>query len=230
MLIPSRRIPATGSVTSPRPADSCPRARAGRTVLVAAETRSATADQADGFLAVPPERQFETLWTLRALVRGLELDVGDGLLVSWAERLKTAHYAAVFFSTDLRPAATVEALLLLVRDLNEFTRCVAVPLGGPGNPSGAEAVLSWQTGYPAAVDFACGFPRFCPGEATAESRLARAEADTAVIVGGPDDATLSSAARAHLSAIPRIVIAPDAAAATVGLTSVRALASTLAVP
>jgi formylmethanofuran dehydrogenase subunit B len=145
-------------------------------------------------------------------------------LRAWADRLRAARYAAVFYGTDPGPASHIAALFLLVRDLNAVTRCVAVPLGEPGNRPGAEAVLAWQTGYPAAVDFAAGFPRFRPGTATAEARLATGAADAALIVGA-EPAGLPAAAREHLDRIPRVVIAPDAAlpsrAATVGLTSAR---------
>ncbi len=50
----------------------------------------------------------------------------------------------------------------LVRDLNDRSRFVLLPLGEGGNPSGAEAVLAWQTGYGEGVDLARGFPRSLP--------------------------------------------------------------------
>ena len=51
-----------------------PEGRAGRTVIVADSRRTATAARADIFLPVDPDRAFETLWALRALVRGVDLD------------------------------------------------------------------------------------------------------------------------------------------------------------
>ena len=125
-----------------------------------------------------------------------------------------ARYGAFFFGPELGRArggqANVEAALLLVRDLNAVTRFVALTLGGPGNPSGFEAVLTWQAGAPFGVDFSLGYPRFLPGEATAADRLARGEADAALIVADDPTPGLPPAARDHLDRIPRILIAPDA--------------------
>ena len=58
----------------------------------------------------------------------------------------------------------VEALGLhaLVRDLCRITHAVAVTLRHEANAAGAEDVLAWQTGYPAAVSFAAGHPRSNP--------------------------------------------------------------------
>jgi formylmethanofuran dehydrogenase subunit B len=195
-----------------------PEGRAGRTVIVADAHRTATAAQADVFLPIDPDRQFETLWALRALVKGIdrggERAPGEASLRDVADRMVRARYGAFFFGPGLGRAlggpANVEAALTLVRDLNASTRFVALTLGGPGNPSGIEAVLSWQAGAPLAVDFSLGYPRFLPDEATAPDRLARGEADVALIVADDPAPRLPPAARDHLDRIPRIVIAPDA--------------------
>ena len=60
--------------------------------------------------------------------------------------------------------------------MNAHARFVCVPLGGPGNATGADNVLTWQTGYPFAVNLARGYPRFGPGEYTAMDVLGRGEA------------------------------------------------------
>jgi formylmethanofuran dehydrogenase subunit B len=141
--------------------------------------------------------------------------------------LVRARYGAFFHGPALGAcgAATVQEAIALVRDRNEPARFVALALGGPGNPSGAEAVLTWQAGAPLAVDFARGVPRFLPSEAGAHARLVRGEADAALVVGPVPD-RLPPAAIAHLESIPRVVIAPDATVppvqATVALASARA--------
>ena len=79
--------------------------RAGRTVIVVDQERTATAEQADLFVEIDASRQFEALWVLRALVRGLELDsirvrehAGADLprLQELAEPLMAARYGAFF--------------------------------------------------------------------------------------------------------------------------------------
>ncbi len=106
----------------------------------------------------------------------------------------------------------------LVRDLNASTRFVILSMGGPGNASGAGAVLTWQTGFSSSVNLARGVPRSVPGATSAESLLASGGADAALIVADIDPVGLSQAARDHLARIPRIVIAPNATAPEVSAT------------
>lgn len=189
-----------------------PEGRAGRTVVVVDRAETATAKRADHFLAIAPEDQFAALATLRGAIRGLDIP-GPPNLLALAERLKSARYGAFFFgpSPGRSPngRATIEAALALVRDLNDRNRFVALTLGLPGNPAGAEAVLAWQSGYPLGVDFALGSPRFRAGGSIA-SILARGEPDAALIVADDFASTLPEAAREHLGRVPTIVIAPEA--------------------
>ena len=68
--------------------------------------------------------------------------------------------------------------------------------------------MSWSTGYPFAVNFGRGYPRFNPGEFTAVDLLARREADAALIVATDPAANLPQAAIDHLERIPTIVLDP----------------------
>jgi formylmethanofuran dehydrogenase subunit B len=157
------------------------------------------------------------------LIRDVPLDQGrveasTGIpwkqLRDWADRLSNARYGAFFLGDGLGKtrggSANVEAALLLVRDLNAINRFVALTLGGPGNPAGAESVLTWQTGFPTGVDLSLGVPRPLPDGLTAADLLARGEVDAALIVADDPAPTLSPEARDHLRRIPTIVIAPDA--------------------
>jgi formylmethanofuran dehydrogenase subunit B len=201
-----------------------PEGRAGRTILAAASEYTPTAARADRHLLVPADAQFEVLTALRALINKIELDpervaAATGVawddLLEWAQRLTRARFGAFFFDANLGRArggaATVEAALMLVRDQNASTRLVAMTLGGPGNPAGAESVLTWQAGYPVGVDYSAGYPRSLAGE-TAADRLARGEADVALIVADDPITALPQAARDHLLRIPTVLLAPDATA------------------
>ncbi|MEA2631554.1 MAG: formylmethanofuran dehydrogenase subunit [Chloroflexota bacterium] len=202
-----------------------PGGRAGRSVIVADTERTATAARADAFVAIAEERQFETLWTVRALARGIALDprrverlTGTSLevLLGFAGRLLVARYGAWFYGPSLGwgrgGSACIEAALTLVRDLNARTRFVILPLGESGNAAGAEAVLTWQTGSPQSVDFSGDFPRALPDRSSAAAMLERGEADVALIVADEVEPWLPDAALRHLEQIPRIVIAPRATA------------------
>src|SRR5947209_5901203 len=51
-----------------------PAGGSGRTVVVVDVRATPTAEQADLFVPVEPGRDFEALWTLRSLIRGLPID------------------------------------------------------------------------------------------------------------------------------------------------------------
>ncbi len=162
-----------------------------RTVIVA---RSNSKTPADVTHRVDPCSQLAVLATLRAILRNAWLDrarveTATGLsfeaIQGWASTMMTASYGACFFGSDL-PAASIESLLLLVRELNERTRFVAIGLGQAGNLAGAESVLTWQAGYPSAIDFSSGVPHSLVGDTSVDARLARSEGDVLLILGQSD--------------------------------------------
>jgi formylmethanofuran dehydrogenase subunit B len=187
---------------------------AERTLVVVDVQRTATADEADEFIELPPELDFEALWAMRALVRDLPLDRDRAArlpldaLERLAGRLRACSYGAVLHG----PAGYVNALALLalVRDLARVAHVVALQLRQDGNARGAEDVLAWQTGYPAAVSFARGHPRSRPREFSAAGLLERGETDAALIVGFDALRHLPPRAADHLRGIPTIVVDPRA--------------------
>jgi formylmethanofuran dehydrogenase subunit B len=138
-------------------------------------------------------RDLEIALSLRALVNDIP-PAGESIggvplavLREAAERLRRARYAAILWD----PAATAGAggdavassLALLARDLNRHTRCVARPLGAGGNVAAAMAALAAACGYPRAVSFASGTPRYGPGEHDAARMIGDGRADVLVLVG-----------------------------------------------
>jgi formylmethanofuran dehydrogenase subunit B len=187
---------------------------AERTLVVVDAQRTATAEEADEFIELPAELDFEGLWAMRALVRDvpIERELAARLpldaLARLAGRLRGCGYGAVLHG----PAAYVNALglLALVRDLAAVAHVVGMPLREEGNSRGAEDVLAWQTGYPAAVSFARGHPRARPGEFSAAGLLERDETDAALIVGFDALRHLPPRAAAQLRRIPTIAVDPRA--------------------
>src|SRR4051812_10367587 len=197
-----------------------PGGRKDRTVVLVDVRKSKSAPAADIFLQIKPRKDFEALWALRALVKGLDLDpaVGDeaGIpleqLKDVAERMKSCKFGILFFGMGLSMTRgrhlNVEAALGLARDLNQYTRFYAKPMRGHGNVTGADNVVSWQTGYPFGVHLGRGYPRFNPGEFTTADTLARGEADAALIVASDPMGNFSQPAREHLARIPYIALDP----------------------
>ncbi|MFM7865699.1 MAG: formylmethanofuran dehydrogenase subunit B, partial [Planctomycetaceae bacterium] len=195
-----------------------PQGRAGRHVVVLDCQPTATAARADQFLQLESGADLEVISVLRMLLAGREPGVSSvgGLAVQQlsclADRLKKARYGAVFFGVSLAQGrcghATVEALLRLVTDLNQWTRFVVRRMRVPGDVTGADSVLCWQTGYPFSVSLTRGYPRYGPGEYSAENLLAAGEPDCVVLVGGERVPRFSEAARRHLDSVPVILLDP----------------------
>jgi formylmethanofuran dehydrogenase subunit B len=198
-----------------------PDGRRSRTVVAvdvqvsgAAGDRRGPAD-ADARVVVPPDEEMATLAALAALVSGRD---PGGSNVAWvrarevAERLIKARYAAIIAdaegATDTGRAA---ALITLAQALNGPARCALSLLRAGGNRSGADAVATWQTGFPIAVDFARGYPRYLPYEGTAHARLARGEVDALLLAGSA--ALVPPDLLALTTRVPRALIGPRASAA-----------------
>jgi formylmethanofuran dehydrogenase subunit B len=115
------------------------------------------------------------------------------------------------------------ALAGVAQALNGRTRCALITLRGGGNRNGADAVMTSQTGYPAAVDFARGYPRYRPYDGSAAARLP-ADVDAVLVVGSV--ALLPAAVRALIGALPVAVIGPAASAARLGRAQVLVDAAT----
>jgi formylmethanofuran dehydrogenase subunit B len=190
--------------------------RAGRHVVVVDVKRSESSDLADTFIQVKPGKDFEVLWALRGLACGIPLDVpvvggvSRATLIDLANRMKGCRYGSVFFGLGLTRHGishiNVEALLRLVTDLNRHTRFVVRRMRIPGDVAGADSVLCWQTGYPFSVSLNRTYPRYNPGEFTANDMLERKEVDGVVLVGTEGIEKLSEAARATLCEIPSVIL------------------------
>ncbi|MBI2994841.1 MAG: formylmethanofuran dehydrogenase subunit B [Gammaproteobacteria bacterium] len=197
-----------------------PNGKKDRYVVLVDVRRTPSAPVADLFLQVKPGHDFELAWALRALVRGRRLDPGieeaTGIplatLTDLAARMKSCRYGVLFFGMGLTMTRgrhfNSGAVLALATDLNEYTHFVAKPVRGHGNVTGADNVVSWQTGFPFGVNFSRGFPRFNPGEFTTVDTLSRGDADAALIVASDPAANFPKAAIEHLGRIP--VISLDA--------------------
>jgi len=177
-----------------------------------------TSRMVDKFIRIEPGTDLEVLQTIRALIRGHSLDVSEvgGISIADLEEvataMKTAKYGVLFFGLGLTQSwgrhRNIDAAIRLVQDLNAHTKWGLMPMRGHYNVSGANKTSTWVTGYPYAVDFARGYPRFSPGEYTAVDMLARGEADALLNIAADPVAHFPRNAVGHLTKIPVINIDP----------------------
>ena len=198
-----------------------PNGRKDRTAVGIDVRKTKTAKAMDLFFQIKPRADFEALWTLRALAKGIEVDPvqvknDTGIeLERWQDlmnRMKAAKFGVILFGMGLTMTRgkhlNSEALLSLARDMNKFTRFVVKPMRGHGNVTGADNVVTWQTGYPFGVNLSRGYPRFNPGEYTSSDTLARGEADAALLIACDPMANFSQPARERLKSIPYVALDP----------------------
>jgi formylmethanofuran dehydrogenase subunit B len=164
-----------------------------------------------------PEQELGVLAELRARLAGRTLGDAGGPAAELAElagRLTHAKYVAVVHdgegAAERRSPDRTEALIALAQALNAPTRAALSTLRGGGNRSGAEAVMTWQTGYPFAVDFSRGFPRYPPDRRGAELFERRTFA-AALVLGAPG--SVPEAMRPGLGGVPVVAVGPRASEA-----------------
>ena len=187
-----------------------------RTVVSVSIGRDAGPADADLRLALEPAQEVLALAELRAGLLGRPLGA-PGLppaLADLAARLVQAKYAAIVHegepTDEQRSPERVEALIGLTQALNTPTRAALSTLRAGGNRNGAEAVSTWQTGFPFAVDFSRGAPRYRPERR--DGGPAAGPPPAAVLVAGAAG-RLPEQLAAALRGVPTVAIGPRASAA-----------------
>jgi len=196
-----------------------PQGRRDRTVVVVDVRPTGSSRKADFFLQVRPGSDYEVLTALRALLKDETLEVTEvggvsvAQLADLLERMRGCRFGVIFFGMGVTQTGgkhlNIAELLALVAELNAYTRFTAMAMRGHGNVAGADCVLTWQTGYPFAVNFARGYPQYNPGEFTAVDMLGRQEADAALIIASDPIAHFPRRAADQLRRIPTIVLDPE---------------------
>ncbi len=214
---PVARYPrfATRYAVEPRGLEA-PRGRGSRTVIAVDVGAGRGPADADARVEIAGGDEVDALGVMRATVQG-RVASDEARFRGSAElagRMSQGRY--VVLVADGEPGAApadpdrAEALVTLAQALNAPTRCALIVLRGGGNRSGADAVLSWQTGFPFAVDFAPGFPTYRP-HAGAAALLAAREIDAALLIGSP--ASIPAPLIGGLAGLPTVAIGPRASAA-----------------
>lgn len=186
-----------------------------RTLVVVDVRKTDTAKVANRFIQIEPNGDYELLSALRLAIRGRQIPekvsgVPREEIEKLAKMMKECHFGAIFFGVGVTMSAgknrNIDAVLSLVRDLNAYTKFIIMPMRGHHNVTGFNEVLTWRTGYPYAVDFSRGYPRYNPGETSVIDVLARKEIDVALIVGSDPIAHFPLKAAEHLMEIPVITL------------------------
>lgn len=171
---------------------------------------------ADARVTISADVEVDALGVMRAIALGHPLPDVLALrpAVQLARRMMQAQYVALVH--DAEPDGTpadpdrAEGLIALAQALNGPTRCALSTLRAGGNRSGADAVVTWQTGFPCAVDFGRGYPSYRPHDGAA-ALVARREIDATLVIGSPG--SVPERVARGLASVPTVAIGPYASAA-----------------
>jgi len=191
----------------------------GRKLIVFDAIKTMTAEAADYFVQVEPNKDYEIMEALRCLINDQELDVEKvgGVPVEYltdvADAMVNCDFGAIFFGLGLTASAgrfrNVEIAIALTRDLNRKTKFVIAPMRGHFNITGANIAFAWATGYPYAIDFSQSYPQYNPGEFTTIDLLKRGDNDATLVIGSDPGAHFPKPSMQQMMKHPLIVINPD---------------------
>jgi formylmethanofuran dehydrogenase subunit B len=192
--------------------------RDGRKIIVFDPIKTMTAQAADYFVQVEPNKDYEVFEALRCLVNDRELDVDKvgGIPVEYlteiADLMVNCEFGAIFFGLGLTASAgrfrNIEIAIKLTQDLNRKTKFVITPMRGHFNIAGANVAFTWRTGYPYAIDFSQGYPQYNPGEFTVIDLLKNSDNDATLVIGSDPGTHFPSRSMQKMLQHPTIVINP----------------------
>ena len=194
------------------------RSRKDRKIVVVDVRETATSRMADLFIKVEPGKDYELITALRMALydHDIEQDFIAGVsrekIYELADIMRSAKFGVLFFGLGVTMSEgkerNIEEVEKLVQDLNSWTKFVLLAMRGHFNVTGANAASLWLTGYPYAIDFSRGFPRYNPSITSGTELLINGDVDVALIVASDPIAHFPRKAVENLLKIPTIVIDP----------------------
>ena len=210
---PSRRYPRFQSRYAPDPSGTqIPNGRADRFVISVHVGPEMGPSDADASLMLDPSDEIAALSLMRAAVAGnspANLPTPLEQAVALVPRLSGARYVVLIHdaepAAEPRNALRAEGLITLAQALNGPTRAALLSLRAGGNRVGAESVLTWQSGFPYAVNYSRGYPRYVPEQRGLDLLGKRFSAVLVVGSAAFDDRTADA-----LATVPTVIIGPRA--------------------
>ena len=192
-----------------------PAGRASRTVVSVRIGTDGAVNGADDSIQLAAAQELAALSILRSIVAGGANPATDKTLAGLPElaaRLMAARYVAIVAGGEdgdpSRPSQRAEGLVALAQALNTPARAALFTLRGGDNQNGVESLLTWQTGYPFAVEFRSGVPVY---HADRRALGDAGSVDSALLVG--DWRAIPSASLNAIASLPKVIVGPSASEA-----------------
>ncbi len=194
------------------------RGRADRTLVLVDPRKTDSAKLADIHLQLDFDKDYELLDAMRAVLQGhdIQYDEVAGIpreeIHAVVDALKNAQFGILFFGMGITHSRgkhrNIDTAIMMVEDLNEFSKWTLIPMRGHYNVTGFNQVCTWESGYPYCVDFSTGEPRYNPGETGANDMLQNKETDAMMVVASDPGAHFPQRALERMAEIPVIAIEP----------------------
>ncbi|MBA2853582.1 formylmethanofuran dehydrogenase subunit B [Methanococcus maripaludis] len=192
--------------------------RNSRTVITIDPRKSATAKASDIHLQINPNTDYELFSAFMMASRGkrphpsIEKVTGIPVdtIMETVEMIKNAKFASIYGGLGLASSfgkqRNLECVLTLVKELQRHTKVTIGLIRGHCNVAGFNVLASYLYGFPFGLDFAKGYPRYNPGEFTANDVLREKEVDCAFIMASDVGAHYPQDSVSHLKNIPVITL------------------------
>jgi formylmethanofuran dehydrogenase subunit B len=161
----------------------------GKNMIVVDTRRSPTAALGDLHVQLKPGRDYELLDALMTVLQGEEPDwatesitgVPVEVINKMARMIKESRFGVIWAGLGIASSKgkqhNAAILMRLTQLCNKYTKFALLINRENGNDAGLNQVLTWTTGFPFAVDFSRGHPRYQPGEYSCIDALSRGEVD-----------------------------------------------------
>ncbi|MHA1166939.1 MAG: formylmethanofuran dehydrogenase subunit B [Candidatus Hodarchaeales archaeon] len=192
--------------------------RRQRRIIVIDPRKTDTAENADIFIQPEQGADYELMSAIRTLLKGMEIKKKEiagvplELIEEFIDECKKAAFIAVYFGLGLTMSRgkhrNIDMAISLVRELNNVTKALIMPMRGHFNVTGFNRIALWETGFPFAIDYSRGYARYYPGETTSVDMLANGEPDAAIIAGSDPIAHFPMSSAKFLCKIPTVALSP----------------------
>jgi formylmethanofuran dehydrogenase subunit B len=166
----------------------------GRKIIVVDPRRSPTAALADLHVKPKPGSDYELLDALMVALRGEEYTkavedftgVSAETIGSIVRMIKECKFGVLWLGLGIAGTQgknhNSAIAMRLVQLCNDHTKFVVLANRVECNDAGLNQVLAWTTGFPFAVDFSRGYPRYQPGEYSCVDAICRGEVDAVLSI------------------------------------------------
>jgi formylmethanofuran dehydrogenase subunit B len=187
-----------------------------RKMIVVDPRRSPTAAQADVHVQLKPGTDYEVLDALMTILNGFEphpsveevTGISPEQLHQVADMVKGCKFGVIWVGLGIASSRgkhyNASIAMRLTQLANKYSKFVILANRGHCNVAGFNQVLSWTAGFPFAVDYSRGIPRFQPGEYSCVDALTRGEVDAMICMCADLGGHLPKKAVEHLMDIPVI--------------------------